>query len=53
MMINHMLQGPWEEANASEVTLRIDDENIDREAISIALSYLYGHYPKLNDHNAF
>ena len=48
-----MLQGPWKEAGAPEVTLHIDDENINGEAVSIALAYLYGHQPKLNDGNAF
>lgn len=49
----HMLQGPWKEAGAPVVTLQIDDENVDREAVTIALAYFYGHHPKLNDSNAF
>ena len=48
-----MLQGPWKEAGAPEITLHIDDENVNGEAVGIALAYLYGHQPKLNDGNAF
>ncbi|XP_077240711.1 BTB/POZ domain-containing protein isoform X2 [Tasmannia lanceolata] len=49
----NMLHGPWKEANAPMVTLHIDDDNVNPEAIAIALAYLYGHHPKLNDSNAF
>lgn len=52
-VFRHMLQGPWKEAGAAEVTLQVDDENVNGEAVAIALSYLYGHHPKLNDSNAF
>lgn len=48
-----MLQGPWKEANAPVLTLNVDDKNVNGEAMEIALAYLYGHYPKLNDNNAF
>jgi hypothetical protein len=48
-----MLQGPWKEAGAHEVTLQIDDENVNGDAVATALAYLYGHYPKLDDSNAF
>lgn len=48
-----MLQGPWREANSPVLTLQIDDGNVNGEAINMALAYLYGHYPKLNDNNAF
>lgn len=48
-----MLYGPWKEASAPVVTLLIDDKNVDPEAIAIALAFIYGHYPKLNDNNAF
>ena len=48
-----MLHGPWKEATAPVVTLQIDDKNVNEEAIAIALAYLYGHHPKLNDSNAF
>lgn len=48
-----MLHGPWKEANAPIVTLHIDDNNVNGEAIAMALAYLYGHHPKLNDNNAF
>ncbi|VAH68383.1 unnamed protein product [Triticum turgidum subsp. durum] len=48
-----MLHGPWREAGAPAVILHIDDSNIDSEAIAIALAYLYGQPPKLNDNNAF
>lgn len=48
-----MLQGPWKEANAPVLTLHVDDKNVNGEAMEIALAYLYGHYPKLNDNNAF
>ena len=49
----NMLHGPWREAGAPTVVLHIDDSNIDSEAIAIALAYLYGQPPKLNDNNAF
>ncbi|KAM7278217.1 hypothetical protein ACFE04_005351 [Oxalis oulophora] len=49
----NMLHGPWKEANSPVVTLHIDDKNVNSEAIAIALAYLYGHHPKLNDDNAF
>uniref|UniRef100_A0A7I4DVJ9 BTB domain-containing protein n=1 Tax=Physcomitrium patens TaxID=3218 RepID=A0A7I4DVJ9_PHYPA len=49
----NMLQGPWREAGAPEVTLQIDDENVNADAVETALAYLYGHYPKLDDTNAF
>ncbi|KAL3648687.1 hypothetical protein CASFOL_005090 [Castilleja foliolosa] len=49
----NMLQGPWKEANAPVLTLQVDDKNVNGEAMKIALAYLYGHYPKLNDNNAF
>ncbi|XP_072978738.1 uncharacterized protein [Typha angustifolia] len=49
----NMLHGPWKEAGAPTVVLHIDDANVNSEAISIALAYLYGHQPKLNDSNAF
>ncbi|XP_022760570.1 uncharacterized protein LOC111306860 isoform X2 [Durio zibethinus] len=49
----NMLHGPWKEANAPIVALNVDDNNVNGEAIAIALAYLYGHHPKLNDNNAF
>ncbi|PIM97602.1 hypothetical protein CDL12_29929 [Handroanthus impetiginosus] len=49
----NMLHGPWKEANAPVLTLHVDDKNVNSEAMEIALAYLYGHYPKLNDNNAF
>ncbi|KAK6254501.1 BTB/POZ domain - like 10 [Theobroma cacao] len=49
----NMLHGPWKEAKAPMVTLNVDDNNVNGEAIAIALAYLYGHHPKLNDNNAF
>ncbi|KAL7144461.1 hypothetical protein ABFS83_07G013500 [Erythranthe nasuta] len=49
----NMLQGPWKEANAPVLTLHVDDKNVNAEAMEIALAYLYGHHPKLNDTNAF
>lgn len=49
----NMLHGPWKEASAAIVTLQIDDNNVNDEAIAIALAYLYGNHPKLNDNNAF
>ena len=48
-----MLHGPWKEANAPVVSLNVDDSNVNGEAIAIALAYLYGHHPQLNDNNAF
>ena len=48
-----MLHGPWKEASAPVVTLHVDDKNVNEEAITMALAYLYGHHPKLNDNNAF
>lgn len=49
----NMLHGPWKEANAPALTLHVDDKNVNGEAIAMALAYLYGHHPKLNDNNAF
>ncbi|XP_073307816.1 uncharacterized protein [Primulina huaijiensis] len=49
----NMLQGPWKEANAPTLTLHVDDKNVNGEAMTTALAYLYGHHPKLNDNNAF
>ncbi|XP_020589475.1 uncharacterized protein LOC110030867 [Phalaenopsis equestris] len=49
----NMLHGPWKEAAAPKLILQIDDPNVNSEAINIALAYLYGHHPKLNDDNAF
>ncbi|GMI64083.1 hypothetical protein like AT4G15840 [Hibiscus trionum] len=49
----NMLHGPWKEANSPVVTLNVDDSNVNGEAIAVALAYLYGHHPKLNDNNAF
>ncbi|GLT79395.1 hypothetical protein SLA2020_508860 [Shorea laevis] len=48
----NMLHGPWKEAGAPVVTLHVDDKNVNGEAIAMALAYLYGHHPKLNDSNA-
>lgn len=48
-----MLQGPWKEATAPVLTLHVDDKNVNGEAIAMALAYLYGYHPKLNDNNAF
>lgn len=53
MFGRNMLHGPWKEANASIVTLHVDDSNVNGEAIEMALAYIYGHHPKLNDNNAF
>jgi hypothetical protein len=53
MTERNMLHGPWREAGAPTVVLHIDDANVDSEAIAIALAYLYGQAPKLNDNNAF
>lgn len=49
----NMLHGPWKEASAPVVALNVDDNNVNGEAIAMALAYLYGHHPKLNDNNAF
>ncbi|KAK2645901.1 hypothetical protein Ddye_021096 [Dipteronia dyeriana] len=49
----NMLHDPWKEATAPVVTLRVDDNNVNGDAIAMALAYLYGHHPKLNDSNAF
>ncbi|CAK7333205.1 unnamed protein product [Dovyalis caffra] len=49
----NMLHGPWKEATSLVVTLKVDDKNVNSEAIAVALAYLYGHHPKLNDNNAF
>ncbi|GER33340.1 BTB/POZ domain-containing protein [Striga asiatica] len=49
----NMLQGPWKEAKSPVLTLHVDDKNVNSEAMEMALAYLYGHYPKLNDDNAF
>ncbi|KAF5189443.1 BTB/POZ domain-containing protein [Thalictrum thalictroides] len=49
----NMLHGPWKEAHAPVLNLHVDDDNVNGEAIAVALAYLYGHHPKLNDSNAF
>eukprot|EP01018_Ginkgo_biloba_P006204 Gb_33591 [translate_table: standard] len=49
----NMLQGPWKEAGVPMVTLQIDDENVNEEAVAVALAYLYGHHPELKADNAF
>ncbi|KAK2984419.1 hypothetical protein RJ640_014825 [Escallonia rubra] len=49
----NMLHGPWKEASAPILTLHVDDKNVNGEAIAIALAYMYGHHPKLDDNNAF
>ncbi|KAL9410314.1 hypothetical protein AB3S75_044140 [Citrus x aurantiifolia] len=49
----NMLHDHWKEASAPVVTLHVDDKNVNGEAIAMALAYLYGHRPKLNDANAF
>ncbi|PIA61456.1 hypothetical protein AQUCO_00300750v1 [Aquilegia coerulea] len=49
----NMLHGPWKEAHAPVLNLHVDDDNVNGDAIAIALAYLYGHHPKLNDSNAF
>lgn len=48
-----MLHGPWKEATSPVVNLHVDDDNINADAITIALAYLYGHHPKLSDSNVF
>jgi hypothetical protein len=48
-----MLHGPWKEVNAPVLTLHVDDNNVNGEAIAMALAYLYGQHPKLSDSNAF
>ncbi|RWW00586.1 hypothetical protein BHE74_00018754 [Ensete ventricosum] len=49
----NMLHGPWKEAGEPTLVLNIDDANVDPDAIAVGLAYLYGHYPKLDDSNAF
>ncbi|KAM7485086.1 hypothetical protein LguiA_001095 [Lonicera macranthoides] len=49
----NMLHGPWKEVNAPILTLHVDDNNVNGEAIAMALAYLYGQHPKLNNSNAF
>ncbi|KAK1417850.1 hypothetical protein QVD17_26984 [Tagetes erecta] len=49
----NMLHGPWKDASAPVLTLHVDDTNVNKEAIAIALAYLYGYQPKLDDSNAF
>ncbi|CAA3032743.1 BTB domain-containing [Olea europaea subsp. europaea] len=49
----NMLQGPWKEVSAPVLTLHVDDNNVDGDAMAIALAYLYGHHPKLDESNAF
>ena len=34
-LCRNMLQGPWKEAGAPEITLHIDDENVNGEAVGI------------------
>ena len=47
------MHGPWKEASSPIVILKVDDKNVNAEAIAMALAYLYGRHPKLNDINAF
>ena len=49
----NMLHDPWKEASAPIVTLHIDDKNVKKDAIAIALAYIYGNHPKLNVNNAY
>ncbi|GJU37032.1 BTB/POZ domain-containing protein [Tanacetum coccineum] len=49
----NMLRGPWKDETSPVLTLHVDDNNVNREAIAIALAYLYGNHPKLDDNNAF
>jgi BTB/POZ domain len=49
----NMLHGPWKEAGAPTVMLQIYDPNVNSEAISICLAYIYGQSPKLTDSNAY
>ncbi|KAK8947270.1 hypothetical protein KSP39_PZI006864 [Platanthera zijinensis] len=49
----NMLYGPWKEAVAPKFVLKTDDPYVSSDAITMALKYLYGYYPKLNDDNAF
>ncbi|KAK8960393.1 hypothetical protein KSP40_PGU011647 [Platanthera guangdongensis] len=49
----NMLYGPWKEAVAPKFVLKTDDPYVNSEAVTMALKYLYGYYPKLNDDNAF
>ncbi|GJX26831.1 hypothetical protein Tco_0233127, partial [Tanacetum coccineum] len=48
-----MLHGPLKDATSPVLTLHVDDNNVNREAIAIALAYLYGNHPKHDDSNAF
>ncbi|PWA61943.1 hypothetical protein CTI12_AA364730 [Artemisia annua] len=45
----NMLHGPWKGATSPVLTLHVGDNNVNREAIGIALAYLYGNHPKLED----
>ncbi|GKB62114.1 retrovirus-related pol polyprotein from transposon TNT 1-94, partial [Tanacetum coccineum] len=49
----NMLHGPWKDATSPVLTLHVDDNNVNRVTIAIALAYLYGNHPKLDDSNAF
>ncbi|GKB97444.1 BTB/POZ domain-containing protein [Tanacetum coccineum] len=48
-----MLHGSLKDATSPVLTLHMDDNNVNREAIAITLAYLYGNHPKLDDSNAF
>ncbi|GJU21540.1 BTB/POZ domain-containing protein [Tanacetum coccineum] len=48
-----MLHEPWKDATSPVLTLHVHDNNVNREAIALALAYLYENHPKLDDSNAF
>ena len=48
-----MLCGPWKDATLPVLTLHVDDNYVNRKAITLAISYLYGNHPKFDDGNGF
>ncbi|GKB07198.1 hypothetical protein Tco_0835482 [Tanacetum coccineum] len=48
-----MLHGLLKDATSPVLTLHVDENNVNKEAIAITLAYLYGNHPKLDDSNEF
>ncbi|KAH9300381.1 hypothetical protein KI387_011964, partial [Taxus chinensis] len=46
-----LLSGPWKEHGKSKIQLLIDDSNVTALGLEIALAYLYGVTPVLNEQN--
>ncbi|GLJ29715.1 hypothetical protein SUGI_0586130 [Cryptomeria japonica] len=46
-----LLAGPWKEHGKAKIQLQIDDSNVTAQGLEIALAYLYGVTPVLNEQN--